>query len=314
MKRLLHGMIAAGVVATSAYDAAAQSTAAWRDPSPHQMRFVTVDSNVRLEVLDWGGGGRPLVLIGCYLTAHAFDDIAPKLAGHFRVYAITRRGVGASDHPAQGYDPQRRADDVLEVITQLGIRKPILAGHSCGGAILHTLGARHRDRIAGLAYLDGAEDPTLTAADYEQVAVDVANVPQRVTGQSKPVRFPEAERRQLEQFPLDTAIRRELTESNRVKPDYAAIRVPVMAIYRTVSFEQALEEYPPKTEKQRTALSQAYRATRAMLKKWQWDLRRGVPGAKIVELPGADLYMFLSNEAEIIRELRSFASSLPRSD
>lgn len=36
-----------------------------------------------------------------------------------------------------------------------------------------------------------------------------------------------------------------------------------------------------------------------------------VPDAKIVELPGANLYMFLSNEADIIRELRAFASSLP---
>jgi hypothetical protein len=33
--------------------------------------------------------------------------------------------------------------------------------------------------------------------------------------------------------------------------------------------------------------------------------------AKIVELPGANLHMFLSNEADIIRELRAFASSLP---
>jgi hypothetical protein len=32
--------------------AVAQSAAPWRDPSPHQVRFVTVDSAVRLEVLD----------------------------------------------------------------------------------------------------------------------------------------------------------------------------------------------------------------------------------------------------------------------
>lgn len=310
----MHSITAAGVLATSAFDAAAQSPAAWRDPSPHQVRFVTVDSNVRLEVLDWGGSGRPVVFISCYLTAHAYDAIAPQLTDQFRVFAITRRGVGASDHPVAGYDPLRRADDILEVITHLGMRKPILVGHSCGGAILHTLGARNADQIGGLMYLDGAEDPTLTAVDYEQVPVDVANLPQRVPRQSKPVIFPEAERRQLEQFSLDATIRRELTENNRVRPDYAAILVPVMAIYRTVSFEQALEEYPPKTEQQRAALTQAYRATRTMLEKWQTDLRRGVPGARIVELTGADLYMFLSNEQDIIRELRSFAASLPRSD
>jgi len=28
---------------------------AWRDPSPHRIQSVTVDSSVKLEVLDWGG-------------------------------------------------------------------------------------------------------------------------------------------------------------------------------------------------------------------------------------------------------------------
>ena len=41
----------------------AQQPPAWKDPSPHTTRFVTVDKDVRLEVLDWGGSGRPLVLL-----------------------------------------------------------------------------------------------------------------------------------------------------------------------------------------------------------------------------------------------------------
>ena len=49
----------------------------WRDSSPHQPRFVTVDGATRLEVLDWGGAGRPVLFVGCYLTAHVYDDIAP---------------------------------------------------------------------------------------------------------------------------------------------------------------------------------------------------------------------------------------------
>lgn len=75
--------------------------------------------------------------------------------------------------------------------------------------------------------------------------------------------------------------------------------------------EQALIEYPPKTAQERAALDQAYRASRGMLTKWQNDVR-GIAEAKIVELSGAGLYMFLSNEADIIRELRVFAASLPR--
>src|SRR5689334_17401772 len=33
------------------------------DASPHKASFVTVDKGVKLEVLDWGGSGPPLVLL-----------------------------------------------------------------------------------------------------------------------------------------------------------------------------------------------------------------------------------------------------------
>ena len=78
---------------------APQSAPTWRDPSPHQVRWITVDSSVRLEVLDWGGSGPAVVWLGCYLSAHMHDDVAPKLTNQFHVYGITRRGIGASDKP-----------------------------------------------------------------------------------------------------------------------------------------------------------------------------------------------------------------------
>ena len=61
----------------------AQQLPQWKDLSPHSTRFVTVEKGVRLEVLDWGGSGRPLVLLaGGGDTAHVFDDFAPKLSGY----------------------------------------------------------------------------------------------------------------------------------------------------------------------------------------------------------------------------------------
>jgi non-heme chloroperoxidase len=283
----------------------------WRDPSPHQVRRITVDSAVELEVLDWDGTGRPLLFVGCYLTGHVYDDIAPKLTNQFHVYAVTRRGVGASDRPATGYDPQRRANDILEVMTTLRMEKPILVGHSCGGGILHTLGAQQADRIGGLVYLDAAEDPTLKLSDYPAVTVDLSKLPKPVRKET-PVEFPEAEQRELAERPLTPDIRRAIVQDHNVRPDYARIRVPVLAIYRTTTLAQALEHFDPQTEEQRSALLIGYAASRAMLEKWQSDLRAGVPDARIVELPGANLYMFLSNEADIIREIRAFAAWLPR--
>ncbi len=45
-----------------------------------------------------------------------------------------------------------------------------------------------------------------------------------------------------------------------------------------------------------------------MVSRWERDLLAGVPAARIVELAGANLYMFLSNEADVLREVRTFAS------
>src|ERR1700743_117954 len=77
---------------------------AWTDSSPHKVRFITVEKEVKLEVLDWGGPGQPVVLLaGLGNTAHAFDDFAPKLTRNFHVFGITRRGFGASSIPLSGY-------------------------------------------------------------------------------------------------------------------------------------------------------------------------------------------------------------------
>jgi hypothetical protein len=40
------------------------------------------------------------------------------------------------------------------------------------------------------------------------------------------------------------------------------------------------------------------------------NLRAGVPTSRIVELTGANLYMFLPNEADVIREVPAFAATL----
>lgn len=289
----------------SADVAGTQATEPWRDPSPHQVRWVTVDASVRLEVLDWGGSGPPLVLLGCYLTAHAYDEIAPKLTDQFHVYGVTRRGIGASDRPAAGYTVQRSADDVLEVLDALNAQRSLLVGHSCAGQILTLFASQHSDRLRGLVYLDGASDPTTPA--YDPPMPDLAKLPRQLRSGPR-VTMPEAQRRAA---PFTPEVRRAITVDARITPDYSGIRVPVLAIYQAqLPFEEAAKQFDIRSEEERAALRQEYAATRAMYTRWQQELRAAVPPARIVELPGANLYMFLSNEADIIRELRAFASSL----
>src|SRR5260370_22368018 len=127
----------------------------WKDPSPHTSRFVTVEKGVRLEVLDWGGSGRPLVLLaGGGDTAHVLDDFAPKLTPNFHVYGITRRGFGQSDFPPEGWGADRLGDDVLAVLDSLKLIRPVLVGHSLGGEELSSLSTRYPTRIAALVSLE----------------------------------------------------------------------------------------------------------------------------------------------------------------
>ncbi len=112
---------------------------------------------------------------------------------------------------------------------------------------------------------------------------------------------------------MNSVIRRAITVDARVKRNFAGIHVPVLAIDQTQRpFERVAAEYDIRNEQQRAALRQEYTAVRLMYKRWQQDLLAAIPAARIVELPGANVYMFLSNEADVLREIRAFAATLPR--
>ena len=97
----------------SSHAAAAQSST-WHS------QFVTVEPGISLEVVDWGGVGKPLVfLAGLGNTAYIFQDFAPKFTTSHHVYSITRRGFGNSSKPApanDNYSADRLGDDVISVI------------------------------------------------------------------------------------------------------------------------------------------------------------------------------------------------------
>lgn len=60
-----------------------------------------MEAGVRLEVVDWGGSGIPIIfLAGSGDTAHRFESFAPQFTKHRHVYGITQRITSSSSSPA----------------------------------------------------------------------------------------------------------------------------------------------------------------------------------------------------------------------
>jgi pimeloyl-ACP methyl ester carboxylesterase len=322
------------VLATAAVltvsEAMAQPT--WQDPSPHTVRFVTVAPDVRLELLDWGGTGRPVVLLaGLGNTAHVFDDFAVKLASDYHVYGITRRGFGASSVPASGYDSDRLGDDVIAVLDELALDRPVLVGHSIGGTELSSIATRRPERVAGLVYLDAGygyafDDGKGTSMEEMQRATSGLNAPQPPqpgpgdVGSFEAVRawylrnngvtFPEAEFRAgavtladgrpgpPRQSPASAAI-------SAATRKYAAIPAPALAIFALP------HDFGPRMEQVTDPkLREAREQVDVLAAKQAKAFEAGVAGARVVRLARANHYVFLSNEADVLREMRAFIAGL----
>ena len=170
----------------------ATEESSWRrDRIRHAIQFVTVEDNVKLEVVDWGGSGRALILLaGGNNHAHSFDKFAGKLTGAYHVYGITRRGSGASSVPPPtraNYAADRLGDDVLAVIAALNLDRPILVGHSLAGQELSSVGSRHPEKVSGLIYLDAgyryAYDPSPSEPQSPQREITTVQEALRAGGQ-----------------------------------------------------------------------------------------------------------------------------------
>jgi len=298
--------------------------APWRDPSPHRVSFVTVAPGVRLEVLDWGGTGRPLVFLsGLQDVAHGFDDFAPQFTDRFHVVAITRRGYGASTRTPGGYDLATRLADLTAALDALGLRRAYLVGHSMAGDELTGFADAHPDRVLGLVYFDAAYDHSLVGpllADYPPQPPGPADSASPEAFQAYQLRtfgmlIPEAQIRATEVFDSTGHLRADVTpgtvDSQMIAgaghPDYSGVRAPVLSIVAVV--DSAPEIFPRWASFSDSTRAQARRFAAAIMR-WGSDqrarFRRALPAARVVELHGANHYVFYSNRADVVREMRAF--------
>lgn len=118
-------------------------------------RYIDVNG-LSFHYRDWGGTGRPMVLLhGLASNCHIWDLVAPLLVKRFAVVALDQRSHGESVGTEDGYDFATIAGDLRSFLEARGLPAPILVGHSWGGNVALELGASEPNIVSGLIFLDG---------------------------------------------------------------------------------------------------------------------------------------------------------------
>jgi pimeloyl-ACP methyl ester carboxylesterase len=110
------------------------------------------DTSVR--VLERPGRDPAVVLIhGLPGTAQDFDNVTALLPGRHTI-AFDRPGFGYS---SGGYHPfAEQLTTIRQLLDALGVRRPVLVGHSYGGTLALAYAAQRPDAVRGLVLVDAA--------------------------------------------------------------------------------------------------------------------------------------------------------------
>jgi pimeloyl-ACP methyl ester carboxylesterase len=288
--------------------------------------------------LDYGGTGRPIIFLSALgPDGHEWDQFAPKFTKSNHVYAISRRGFGASDKPApsdENYDADRLGDDVLAVMEKLNLSRPVLVGHSVGGEELSSIGSRYPEKVLGLVYLDAgysyafynrAEgDPLSDQTELKRLVAQALQAPPSLELQEKLLTSIELNEKELR---ASIAEKMRAQQENKIAPPnrppagmpppppaikaivtntrkYTLIPVPILAIF-AVPHDMSRQYKDPTIRASREARD-------AVDTGKQVDaFEAGLPSARVVRLAHADHDIFLSNETDVVREMNAFLAKLP---
>ncbi len=113
--------------------------------------------NQQLHIRQWPGALRTVVLVhGLASNCMTWEATASALsaAGH-AVVSVDQRGHGRSSKPDCGYGFDDVTGDLHELIQQLGLDRPIVAGQSWGGNVVLDFAARHPAAVSGIVLVDG---------------------------------------------------------------------------------------------------------------------------------------------------------------
>lgn len=121
---------------------------------------LRLDTGAAVIFLEQAGSGHPLLFLHGYPQTHVmWHRVAPRFADDFHVICPDLRGYGDSSKPAGGsdhaaYSKRAMAQDMLEVMEQLGYHEFIVIGHDRGARVAHRLALDYPERVKKVCLMD----------------------------------------------------------------------------------------------------------------------------------------------------------------
>jgi len=120
-------------------------------------RYASASGQLELFARDYGGGGRPLLLMhGLTRNSADFEPLAAHLAGEYRLIVPDQRGRGLSqdDPDPANYRPDIYAGDMFALLESLDVQSPALIGTSMGGLMAMVMNAMQPGAFPAIIFND----------------------------------------------------------------------------------------------------------------------------------------------------------------
>lgn len=270
------------------------------------MAYVEARDGTKIYYKDWGAGPPVVLIHGWPLSADMWEYQMPYLADRgLRCVAYDRRGFGRSDQPWMGYDYDTLADDLAALMERLDLRGATLVGFSMGGGEVARYLSRHgAGRVAG-AVLVGSVVPFLLKSTDNPEGADRSVFDAMIQGLNKDrpsflagfgkkffgaglLNFSVSD--EVQQWALQIALQaspkatidcvRAFSETD-FRPDLQAFTVPTLVIHGDA------DSIVPVEGSRRAASA--------------------IPGARLVEYPGAAHGLFYTEKDRLTEDLLRFA-------
>jgi non-heme chloroperoxidase len=292
----------------------------------YQSKFVIGSTDNRIQILDFGGKGQPLLFLsGLGNSAHVFKEFAPKFCDKFHVLAITRRGFGSSELTKNGYNIDTLTKDIYAVIESLQLNKVILIGHSIAGEEISRLASTYPNKIDKIIYLDAAYDRT-HLLKYLSIHWPVSPLPKAkdsssidnfklFTKNTLGVQLPDEEIVNTNIFSIKGKFEKAVTSdqilgqimSDVEQPNYKGINCPAMAIYAIPHSVYSIIPYYDSLDLENKKKANSFFAkymtySKEQLRLFKKEVKRGT--VKVIK--GAHHYVFISNPVETCNLIGEF--------